>query len=131
MGVRGILITNYAKMIQRTGGNFLSISHHTPLHVPFFLSYSSLSSTQVLHFFIGLGALVSPLVADPFLSEGSCVLGGNLTANSSTDLHHLRSSLAGKGTTPLHNVSHHYHLHTQGIIITTNISYAFWIMSFY
>ncbi|KAM9535357.1 major facilitator superfamily domain-containing protein 4A-like isoform 1-T1 [Salvelinus alpinus] len=83
---------------------------------------------QVLHFFIGLGALVSPLVADPFLSEGSCVLGGNMTANSSTDLHHLRSSLAGKGTTPLHNVSHHYHLHTEGII-TTNVSYAFWIMA--
>uniref|UniRef100_A0A673ZN92 Major facilitator superfamily domain containing 4Aa n=1 Tax=Salmo trutta TaxID=8032 RepID=A0A673ZN92_SALTR len=79
---------------------------------------------QVLQFFIGLGVLVSPLVADPFLSEGSCVLGGgNMTANSSTDLHHLRSSLTGKGTTPLHNVSHHYHLHTQGIIITTNISY--------
>uniref|UniRef100_A0A8C7PJX3 Major facilitator superfamily domain-containing protein 4A n=1 Tax=Oncorhynchus mykiss TaxID=8022 RepID=A0A8C7PJX3_ONCMY len=83
---------------------------------------------QVLHFFIGLGALVSPLVADPFLSEGSCVLGGNMTANSSTDLHHLRSYLAGKGTTPLHNVSHHYHLHTEGII-TTNVSYAFWIMA--
>uniref|UniRef100_A0A4W5NM76 Major facilitator superfamily domain containing 4Aa n=1 Tax=Hucho hucho TaxID=62062 RepID=A0A4W5NM76_9TELE len=60
--------------------------------------------SAVLHFFIGLGALVSPLVVDPFLSEGSCVLEGNMTANSSTDLHHLRSSLA------------------EGII-TTNISY--------
>lgn len=47
-GVNGILITNFP-----------------------------LLSPQVLHFFIGLGVLVSPLVADPFLSEGSCILGGH------------------------------------------------------
>ncbi|XP_026880326.1 major facilitator superfamily domain-containing protein 4A isoform X2 [Electrophorus electricus] len=29
---------------------------------------------QALHFFVGLGALVSPLIADPFLSEMDCVL---------------------------------------------------------
>ncbi|KAL0978440.1 hypothetical protein UPYG_G00170400 [Umbra pygmaea] len=83
---------------------------------------------QVLHFFIGLGALVSPLVADPFLAEGSCVLAGNTTANTSTDIQHLRSYLAGKGTIPPQNLSDHYHFHTEGII-TTNVSYAFWIMA--
>ena len=78
---------------------------------------------QVLHFFIGLGALVSPLVADPFLADDNCVKNGTET---SSNLHHLRNSLAGKGTV-LHNVSH-YNLHTQGMV-TTNISYAFWIMA--
>ncbi|KAK2862622.1 hypothetical protein Q5P01_002155 [Channa striata] len=81
---------------------------------------------QALHFFIGLGALVSPLVADPFLAEGSCVLGGNSTVNSSSDLEHLRSSLVGQGAT-IHNISQ-YPLHTEGIVIT-RVSYAFWIMA--
>ncbi|XP_059919306.1 major facilitator superfamily domain-containing protein 4A [Gadus macrocephalus] len=35
---------------------------------------------QFLHFFIGLGALVVPLMVDPFLSDG-CFLGQNLTSN--------------------------------------------------
>ncbi|KAK5913100.1 hypothetical protein CesoFtcFv8_002914 [Champsocephalus esox] len=54
---------------------------------------------QALHFFIGVGALVSPLVADPFLSDDSCVLGSNWTLNSSSasDLGHLRNSLVGQG----------------------------------
>ncbi|XP_044030888.1 major facilitator superfamily domain-containing protein 4A [Siniperca chuatsi] len=83
---------------------------------------------QALHFFIGLGALVSPLVADPFLAEDSCVLGANWTANSSSssDLQHLRSSLAGQGAA-LHNISQ-YPLHTEGVVIT-RVSYAFWIMA--
>ncbi|XP_062272192.1 major facilitator superfamily domain-containing protein 4A [Scomber scombrus] len=85
---------------------------------------------QALHFFIGLGALVSPLVADPFLSENSCVLGTNWTANSSSsssaDLYHLRSSMAGHGTA-LHNISQ-YPLHTEGTVIT-RVSYAFWIIA--
>ncbi|XP_056131005.1 major facilitator superfamily domain-containing protein 4A [Lampris incognitus] len=84
---------------------------------------------QALHFFIGLGALVSPLVADPFLAEDSCVLNGNWTTNSSSsspDLQHLRNTMAGKGTVP-HNISH-YPLHTEGII-TTKVSFAFWIMA--
>ncbi|KAI3369604.1 hypothetical protein L3Q82_025316, partial [Scortum barcoo] len=83
---------------------------------------------QALHFFIGLGALVSPLVADPFLAEDSCVLGANWTANSSSssDLQHLRSSLAGHGAA-LHNISQ-YPLHTEGVVIT-RVSYAFWIMA--
>ncbi|KAM8756726.1 major facilitator superfamily domain-containing protein 4A isoform 1-T1 [Acanthopagrus schlegelii] len=82
---------------------------------------------QALHFFIGLGALVSPLVADPFLSEDSCVLGANWTSNSSSsDLEHLRSSMAGHGAA-LHNISQ-YPLYTEGVVVT-KVSYAFWIMA--
>uniref|UniRef100_A0A8D3CJL9 Major facilitator superfamily domain-containing protein 4A n=1 Tax=Scophthalmus maximus TaxID=52904 RepID=A0A8D3CJL9_SCOMX len=83
---------------------------------------------QALHFFIGLGALVSPLVADPFLADGSCVLSANWTANSSSspDLQHLRSSLSGHATA-LHNTSQ-YPLYTEGVVIT-KVSYAFWIMA--
>uniref|UniRef100_UPI0037E9B279 major facilitator superfamily domain-containing protein 4A n=1 Tax=Semicossyphus pulcher TaxID=241346 RepID=UPI0037E9B279 len=79
---------------------------------------------QALHFFIGLGALVSPLVADPFLAEDSCVLGSN--SSSSSDLEHLRSSMAGHGAAP-HNISQ-YPLHTEGVVIT-RVAYAFWIMA--
>lgn len=81
-----------------------------------------------MHFFIGLGALVSPLVADPFLSEDSCVLGANWTANSSSSLNlqHLHSSMARHGA-ELHNISQ-YALHTEGVVIT-RVSYAFWIMA--
>ncbi|KAM6946965.1 major facilitator superfamily domain-containing protein 4A [Lycodopsis pacificus] len=85
---------------------------------------------QALHFFIGLGALVSPLVADPFLAEDCCVLGANWTANSSSsspsDLQHLRSSLAGHGVA-IGNISQ-YPLHTDGVVVT-RVSYAFWIMA--
>ncbi|KAK5601251.1 hypothetical protein CRENBAI_002102, partial [Crenichthys baileyi] len=82
---------------------------------------------QALHFFIGLGALVSPLVVDPFLAEDSCVLSANWTANSSSsDLDHLRNTLAGHGSA-LHNTSQ-YPLYTEGIVIT-RVSYAFWIMA--
>lgn len=87
---------------------------------------------QALHFFIGLGALVSPLVADPFLTDDSCILGFNLTTNyspasSSGDLEHLRSSMAGQsGALPEMSK---FPLHTEGQVIT-RVSYAFWIMAF-
>ncbi|GAA6092280.1 major facilitator superfamily domain-containing protein 4A [Tachysurus ichikawai] len=79
---------------------------------------------QVLHFFVGLGALLSPLIADPFLSETDCIL-GNTTINSSSTMRHLRNTLSGRH---LHNVSH-ITLHTEGEVVT-NVSYAFWIMAF-
>ncbi|XP_047204256.1 major facilitator superfamily domain-containing protein 4A isoform X2 [Girardinichthys multiradiatus] len=86
-----------------------------------------LYGSMALHFFIGLGALVSPLVVDPFLAEDSCVLSANWTANSSSsDLEHLRNTLAGHGSA-LHNTSQ-YPLYTEGIVIT-RVSYAFWIMA--
>ncbi|MBN3303104.1 MFD4A protein, partial [Amia calva] len=78
---------------------------------------------QALHFFIGFGALVSPLIADPFLSDTNCVV-GNGTENSTEIMHHLRNALAG---TPLHNLSH-YHLPVEGEVVT-QVSYAFWIMA--
>ncbi|KAG2467556.1 MFD4A protein, partial [Polypterus senegalus] len=56
---------------------------------------------QVLHFFIGLGALVSPLIADPFLSETNCLL-SNTTRNTTGTLHHIRHTLSG---TTIHNLS--------------------------
>lgn len=77
---------------------------------------------QALHFFVGLGALVSPLIADPFLSETSCVIGNSST--NATSLTHLRNKLAGRH---MHNVSS-VHLHTEGEVVT-NVSYAFWIMA--
>ncbi|KAJ8360546.1 hypothetical protein SKAU_G00170710 [Synaphobranchus kaupii] len=76
---------------------------------------------QVLHFFIGLGALVSPLIADPFLSETNCVVGAE---NGTSELRHLRNTL---GRTSGHNWSR-YHLLTEGIVVT-QVSYAFWIMA--
>ncbi|KAG9352772.1 hypothetical protein JZ751_017348 [Albula glossodonta] len=78
---------------------------------------------QVLHFFIGLGALVSPLIVDPFLSETNCLV-GNRTENGTKELDHLRNMLVGKHA---HNLSH-YHLPTQGDVVT-QVSYAFWIMA--
>ncbi|MBN3312438.1 MFD4A protein, partial [Atractosteus spatula] len=78
---------------------------------------------QALHFFIGFGALVSPLIADPFLSDTNCVV-GNGTENSTEMMHHLRNALAG---TPMHNLSQ-YQLPTEGEVVT-QVSYAFWIMA--
>lgn len=79
---------------------------------------------QVLHFFIGLGALLSPIIADPFLSETDCIL-GNATINSSINMEHLRNTISGRH---LHNVSQ-VSLNTQGEVVTS-VSYAFWIMAF-
>ncbi|KAG5282773.1 hypothetical protein AALO_G00059790 [Alosa alosa] len=74
---------------------------------------------QALHFFIGFGALVSPLIADPFLSE-RC---GNRTGGEES-LHFHRSSVynirtfnTSTATPPL--------AHEEESIV----SYAFWIMA--
>lgn len=78
---------------------------------------------QVLHFFVGFGALLSPLIADPFLSETNCIQ-SNTTLNESSNLEHIRNSIV-----PHHpgNVSH-YVLPLDGPVLT-NVSYAFWIMA--
>ncbi|XP_034023286.1 major facilitator superfamily domain-containing protein 4A [Thalassophryne amazonica] len=86
---------------------------------------------QALHFFIGLGALISPLVADPFLDEDSCAVGVNSTTNSSSsysfsDLGDLQSNLTRPGSLS-HNISE-YSLHTEGVL-KTRVSFAFWIMA--
>lgn len=83
---------------------------------------------QALHFFIGLGALVSPLVADPFLADETCLLAVNSTAaKSNVSIEHLYSSPTAPEAAPT-NVSQHP-LDTDGIALT-QVSYAFWIMAF-
>lgn len=72
---------------------------------------------------MGFGALLSPLIADPFLSDTNCIL-ANGTANASSNLPHIRKSLV-----PHHpgNLSH-YDLPMKGMVVT-RVSYAFWIMA--
>ncbi|KYO21633.1 major facilitator superfamily domain-containing protein 4A isoform X1 [Alligator mississippiensis] len=78
---------------------------------------------QALHFFVGFGALLSPLIADPFLSESNCIQ-SNATLNATSNLPHIRKSLV-----PHHpgNFSH-YDLPMEGVVVT-RVSYAFWIMA--
>ncbi|XP_072134843.1 major facilitator superfamily domain-containing protein 4A isoform X1 [Mobula birostris] len=79
---------------------------------------------QVLHFCVGFGAFLSPMIADPFLSETNCMQ-NNLTANgTSADLAHIRNSL----------LSHHLMNQSNVVLATSrhfvsNVSYAFWIMA--
>uniref|UniRef100_A0A8D1E2Y9 Major facilitator superfamily domain-containing protein 4A n=1 Tax=Sus scrofa TaxID=9823 RepID=A0A8D1E2Y9_PIG len=85
---------------------------------------------QVLHFFVGFGALLSPLIADPFLSEANC-LPTNSTDNSTSGSHLLHTS----------GVLGHHHAAAQpwsnqtlpGLPSQdgagTRVSYAFWIMA--
>ncbi|XP_058860814.1 major facilitator superfamily domain-containing protein 4B-like [Acipenser ruthenus] len=78
---------------------------------------------QALHFFIGLGALVSPLIADPFLSETNCLQGNN-TSNATEIMHHIRHTLVGPSASNLSQ----YKLPMEGEVVT-QVSYAFWIMA--
>lgn len=92
--------------------------------------------SQVLHFFVGFGALLSPLIADPFLSESSC-LPANATVNATSRSHlfhasrvlgqhhaavtaaagaQLRPNQTLPGLTPKDGAG-------------TRVSYAFWIMA--
>ncbi|KAM6977588.1 major facilitator superfamily domain-containing protein 4B-like [Aplochiton taeniatus] len=80
---------------------------------------------QALHFFIGFGALVSPLIADPFLSEKGC---GNSTGNDTEMLHHFRYMMRNSPIAT-HNISHVLDpvpLHEEE---ESPVSYAFWIMA--
>ncbi|XP_027467491.1 major facilitator superfamily domain-containing protein 4A isoform X3 [Zalophus californianus] len=85
---------------------------------------------QVLHFFVGFGALLSPLIADPFLSEANC-LPANGTANSTAGSHLFHASrVLGQ---------HHaeaWRWSNQSLSrlppqdgTGTRVSYAFWIMA--
>jgi len=85
---------------------------------------------QVLHFFVGFGALLSPLIADPFLSEAGC-LPANGTANSTSGSHLFHASrVLGQ---------HHaqaWRWSNQSLSrlppqdgTGTRVSYAFWIMA--
>ncbi|PWA31641.1 hypothetical protein CCH79_00006562, partial [Gambusia affinis] len=80
---------------------------------------------QALHFFIGFGALVSPLIADPFLSETGC---GNHTGNETEIMHHFRSMLRYSPIAE-HNITQS-HLPHDGVVKEEPIvQYAFWIMA--
>lgn len=81
--------------------------------------------TQVLHFFVGFGALLSPLIADPFLSEANC-FPANSTANATSRSHLFHASP---------ELGQH-HAATQTIprlppkdSTENHVSYAFWIMA--
>lgn len=78
---------------------------------------------QVLHFFEGFGALLSPLIADPFLSDTNCIQ-TNVTQNGSHNLEHIRNSLVPHNPG---NISQ-YVLPLHGSTVT-RVSYAFWIMA--
>lgn len=78
---------------------------------------------QSLHFFIGLGALISPLVADPFLTDNSCTLETNRTPN----FHHVQNNTSKHEAAGLDQISPY------GVPIDVeaigSVSYAFWIMA--
>uniref|UniRef100_A0A8C2HPS1 Uncharacterized protein n=1 Tax=Cyprinus carpio TaxID=7962 RepID=A0A8C2HPS1_CYPCA len=76
---------------------------------------------QALHFFIGLGALVSPLIADPFISE-HC-LGSNSTENATEVIHHFRSSFRS----PVIHTENSPH--SELVEEKASVVYAFWIMT--
>ncbi|XP_053463504.1 major facilitator superfamily domain-containing protein 4A [Nycticebus coucang] len=85
---------------------------------------------QVLHFFVGFGALLSPLIADPFLSEANC-LPANSTINTTSRSHLFHAS----------RVLGQHHAETKtwsnqtlpGLSpkdgVGTRVSYALWIMA--
>ncbi|XP_057686233.1 major facilitator superfamily domain-containing protein 4B isoform X1 [Corythoichthys intestinalis] len=79
---------------------------------------------QALHFFIGFGALVSPLIADPFLSEHGC---GNHTGNATEIMHHFRNMLRNSPIAE-HNITQS-HLPHGGEEEESSVHYAFWIMA--
>ncbi|XP_059382999.1 major facilitator superfamily domain-containing protein 4B [Carassius carassius] len=76
---------------------------------------------QALHFFIGLGALVSPLIADPFISE-HCP-GSNSTENATEIIHHFRSSFRSPVILTENSP------HSEPLEEKANVAYAFWIMA--
>ncbi|KAM5238266.1 major facilitator superfamily domain-containing protein 4A isoform 2-T2 [Ctenodactylus gundi] len=86
---------------------------------------------QVLHFFVGFGALLSPLIADPFLSEANC-FPANSTANTTSRSHLFHASqVLGQhhtGVQPWTNQTFPGLPPKGGA--ETRVSYAFWIMAF-
>ncbi|XP_007523192.1 major facilitator superfamily domain-containing protein 4A isoform X1 [Erinaceus europaeus] len=84
---------------------------------------------QALHFFVGFGALLSPLIADPFLSENCWP--ANSTANVTAGSHLFHASrVLGQhhvGPQPQLNQTLPWPLPQDGAV--THVSYAFWIMA--
>ncbi|XP_004700172.1 major facilitator superfamily domain-containing protein 4A [Echinops telfairi] len=80
---------------------------------------------QVLHFFVGFGALLSPLIADPFLSETDCVP-VNGTANATSSSHQVLNQYHPEALSRYNQTPPG--LPAQGWT-GTHVSYAFWIMA--
>ncbi|TRY84741.1 hypothetical protein DNTS_027431 [Danionella cerebrum] len=76
---------------------------------------------QALHFFIGLGALVSPLIAEPFISE-FCP-GNNSTENATEVFQHFRSTFKSPVILPESSP------HSEPLEHKLDVSHAFWIMA--
>uniref|UniRef100_A0A2K6N3P5 Major facilitator superfamily domain containing 4A n=1 Tax=Rhinopithecus bieti TaxID=61621 RepID=A0A2K6N3P5_RHIBE len=85
---------------------------------------------QVLHFFVGFGALLSPLIADPFLSEANC-LPANSTANTTSRGHlfHVSRVLAQHHVEAKPWSNQTFPELTPKDGAGTRVSYAFWIMA--
>ncbi|XP_049714401.1 major facilitator superfamily domain-containing protein 4A [Loxodonta africana] len=85
---------------------------------------------QVLHFFVGFGALLSPLIADPFLSETDCSP-ANSTANatSSSHLFHAHQVLGQRHPKVLPQSNQTAPGLPPQDRAGTHVSYAFWIMA--
>ncbi|XP_003893269.1 major facilitator superfamily domain-containing protein 4A [Macaca nemestrina] len=85
---------------------------------------------QVLHFFVGFGALLSPLIADPFLSEANC-LPANSTANTTSRGHlfHVSRVLAQHHVEAKPWSNQTFPGLTPKDGAGTRVSYAFWIMA--
>lgn len=79
---------------------------------------------------MGLGALLSPLIADPFLSEDSCLL-ANSTANITSGSHLFHASrVLGQQHMEARPWSNQTHSGPSPQIgAGTRVSYAFWIMA--
>ncbi|XP_066980624.1 major facilitator superfamily domain-containing protein 4A-like [Macrobrachium rosenbergii] len=72
---------------------------------------------QALHFFYGLGAFLSPMIAEPFLQNKAC----NDSDSSAEKYHKIHLNMPGNITQPLHQPND-----TQS---DSEIQYAFWILS--
>ncbi|XP_075880799.1 major facilitator superfamily domain-containing protein 4A-like isoform X2 [Nelusetta ayraudi] len=83
---------------------------------------------QALHFFIGVGALISPLVVDPFLDENNCTLSAGWSSSSPSD---PDSELFGSNSSDITASPDNYQYsdYITDELLITRVSYAFWIMA--
>ncbi|XP_016071309.1 PREDICTED: major facilitator superfamily domain-containing protein 4A [Miniopterus natalensis] len=84
---------------------------------------------QVLHFFVGFGALLSPLIADPFLSDNCLPASSTANITSGSHLFHA-SRLLGQHRAEAQPWSNHTLPRlSPPDRARTRVSYAFWIMA--
>lgn len=85
---------------------------------------------QTLHCFIGVGALIGPLVVDPFLDESNCTFSASWSANLSPPSH-PDFVFVGSNTSDITAApdTTQYLDYTTDEVLITRVSYAFWIMA--